>query len=73
MSFATDRFLDCPLSGVSYGRFFDPPRRALDRLAHHMAVARSRKALLELDDRLLADVGLDRGAAAAEGRKGFGR
>jgi uncharacterized protein YjiS (DUF1127 family) len=34
-------------------------------------LARSRRQLAQLDDRLLRDIGLDRGTARYEGTKGF--
>jgi uncharacterized protein YjiS (DUF1127 family) len=50
---------------------FDLPRTLYGAVRHRLELARSRAALLELDDRMLADVGLDRTAATAEGDKGF--
>lgn len=50
---------------------FDLPRTLYGAVRHRLELARSRAALQELDARLLADVGLDRGAAKAEGDKGF--
>jgi uncharacterized protein YjiS (DUF1127 family) len=50
---------------------FDLPRTLYGAVRHRLDLARSRAALLELDARLLADVGLDRAAAKAEGDKGF--
>jgi uncharacterized protein YjiS (DUF1127 family) len=50
---------------------FDLPRTLYGAVRHRLELARSRAALRELDARLLADVGLDRAAAEAEGDKGF--
>ncbi len=50
---------------------FDLPRTLYGAVRHRLELARSRAALRELDARLLADVGLDRAAAKAEGDKGF--
>jgi len=50
---------------------FDLPRTLYGAMRHRLELARSRAALLELDERMLADVGLDRSAAKAEGEKGF--
>ena len=50
---------------------FDLPRTLYGAVRRRLELARSRAALLELDDRMLADVGLDRVAAKAEGEKGF--
>ena len=50
---------------------FDLPRTLYGTVRHRLELARSRAALLELDERMLADVGLDRSAAKAEGEKGF--
>jgi len=50
---------------------FDWPRTLYGAVRHRLDLARSRVALRELDARLLADVGLDRSAATAEGDKGF--
>ncbi len=50
---------------------FDLPRTLYGAVRHRLELARSRVALLELDARLLADVGLDRAAAKAEADKGF--
>lgn len=50
---------------------FDLPRTLYGAVRRRLELARSRAALLELDARLLADVGLDRATAKAEGDKGF--
>jgi uncharacterized protein YjiS (DUF1127 family) len=48
------------------------PRPSLaSRLMSALALARSRRALDALDDRLLRDIGLDRAAAAAEAARGL--
>lgn len=64
MAFVTDALLP--------GRWqFELPRTLYGAVRHRLELARTREALLELDARLLADVGLDRAAAMAEGGKGF--
>lgn len=50
---------------------FDLPRTLYGAVRHRLELARSRAALLELDARLLADAGLDRAVAKAEGDKGL--
>lgn len=49
----------------------DLPRALYGAVRHRFELAHSRAALLELDKRLLADIGLDRAAAKAEGDTGF--
>lgn len=49
------------------------PRRIVTWLRLCMARRRQRQALAELDDRLLADIGVSRGAAARECAKPFWR
>ena len=44
---------------------------AFDWLFGRLALARSRADLLEMDDRMLADIGLDRATAREEGQRGF--
>jgi uncharacterized protein YjiS (DUF1127 family) len=43
----------------------------LARLQDRLELARSRRALLTLDDRMLADIGVDRATAKTEGERGF--
>ncbi|MBM3619239.1 MAG: DUF1127 domain-containing protein [Alphaproteobacteria bacterium] len=50
---------------------FDLPRTLYGAMRRRLELARSRARLLELEDRILADVGLDWAAAKAEGEKGF--
>lgn len=57
---------------INHGRVFDAfLRPALAQISTWRARARQRRALAELDDRLLKDVGIERGAAAQEARKPF--
>jgi len=56
---------------VSWVRLTLP--RSGDLLRHWAARRRQRRALSELDDRLLRDIGLTRDAATREGRKPFWR
>ena len=53
----------------SRGRFGDAIRRALQHWAHRREEARNHRALLHLDDHLLADIGLDRAAAESLSRR----
>ena len=43
----------------------------VEALVNRAEVRKSRRQLAELDDRLLRDIGLDRGAARHEASKGF--
>ena len=43
----------------------------VEALMNRAELSRSRRQLAELDDRLLRDIGLDRGAARHEATKGF--
>jgi uncharacterized protein YjiS (DUF1127 family) len=43
----------------------------VEALMHRAEVRKSRRQLAELDDRLLRDIGIDRGAARYEASKGF--
>ena len=52
-------------------REIDLPRALYGAVRRRLDLARSQAVLRELDARLLADVGLDRKAAKAEGDKGF--
>ncbi len=45
--------------------------RLADRIASWHERARSRRALLALDDRLLRDIGIDRATAELEGSRSF--
>ncbi|TWS99706.1 DUF1127 domain-containing protein [Reyranella sp. CPCC 100927] len=60
-------------AGRLFARIFTLPGIGLDRLQSRLEMARSRRMLLTLDDRMLADVGLDRATARTEGEKGFWR
>jgi uncharacterized protein YjiS (DUF1127 family) len=64
MTFMTDTLL-------ADRREFDLPRALYGAVRHRLDLARSRAQLLEMDARMLADVGLDRAAAKAEADKGF--
>lgn len=46
-------------------------RRAIDRVLHWRDLARQRRALLELDDHMLKDIGLSRYDARLEARRPF--
>jgi uncharacterized protein YjiS (DUF1127 family) len=56
-----------------FAPLFTLPATALAWLQYRLEVARSRRLLLALDDRMLSDIGLDRAAARIEGEKGFWR
>lgn len=71
MAVVTDSFMREPVSKALHGWHIDPRRIAFGLLSRQLERARSRAALLELDDRILADIGLDRAAARAEGAKGL--
>ena len=58
-------------AGRLFGRVFTLPAAGLSWLQQRLELARSRQVLLTLDDRMLADVGLDRATARSEGEKGF--
>jgi uncharacterized protein YjiS (DUF1127 family) len=58
-------------AGRSFGRVITLPATVMAWLQDRLEVARSRKALMALDDRMLADIGLDRATARHEGEKGF--
>jgi uncharacterized protein YjiS (DUF1127 family) len=49
------------------------PLRALRRIGSMIGKTRQRRILVELDDRLLSDIGLTRDQAAREARKPFWR
>jgi uncharacterized protein YjiS (DUF1127 family) len=57
--------------GRLFGGAFHLPATAFDWLQMRLERARSRRALLALDDRMLADIGVDRATARLEGEKGF--
>jgi uncharacterized protein YjiS (DUF1127 family) len=54
-----------------FAPFFGLPATGLAWLQYRLEIARSRRLLLALDDRMLSDVGLDRATARVEGEKGF--
>ena len=58
-------------AGRLFGRVFTLPAAGLSWLQERLELERSRQMLLTLDDRMLADVGLDRATARSEGEKGF--
>lgn len=57
----------------SRGRLGDAIRRALQHWGHRREEARNHRALLQLDDHLLADIGLDRASAETLSRRGSSR
>ena len=61
-SFTLGRALACVAGSVVVG---------VEALFTRAEVRKSRRQLAELDDRLLRDIGLDRGAARHEATKGF--
>ena len=71
MAFMADTYPDTAAAGRLFGRVFTLPGAGLTWLQQRLEVARSRKMLLTLDDRMLADVGIDRATARSEGEKGF--
>jgi uncharacterized protein YjiS (DUF1127 family) len=72
MALMTDSLYHAPAPKVSFaGQFTVAATTAFDWLFRRLELARSRAQLLEMDDRMLADVGLDRATAKAEGDRGF--
>jgi uncharacterized protein YjiS (DUF1127 family) len=72
MAFMADTYLGTPsTAGRLFGGVVNAPMAAIGWLQQRLDLARSRKALLSLDDRMLADIGLDRATARLEGDKGF--
>ena len=72
MAFMADTYLDTTAAaGRLFSRIFTLPASGLTWLQARLELARSRRMLLTLDDRMLADVGLDRATARTEGDKGF--
>ena len=60
-----------PVPAVSRRRRPSVATRALSAVFGWMERARSRRQLAELDDRMLADIGVDRAAAHAEADRPF--
>ncbi|HEX2890251.1 DUF1127 domain-containing protein [Vineibacter terrae] len=74
MALMADTYLETSAAaGRLFARVFTLPATGLDWLQHRLEVARSRRMLLTLDDRMLSDIGLDRATARTEGEKGFWR
>jgi uncharacterized protein YjiS (DUF1127 family) len=74
MALMADTYLETSAAaGRLFGRVFTLPAAVVDWLQRRLELARSRRMLLTLDDRMLADVGLDRATARFEGEKGFWR
>lgn len=72
MALMADTYLDTSVAaGRLFGRVVILPADGLTWLQRRLDLARSRRALLALDDRMLADVGIDRATARTEGEKGF--
>jgi len=72
MALVTDSFFHAPAPKASFaGKFSLVATTAFDRLFRRLELARSRATLLEMDDRMLADIGLDRATAKIEGHRGF--
>jgi uncharacterized protein YjiS (DUF1127 family) len=72
MAFMADTYLDTTAAaGRLFGRVFTLPVTGVTWLQQRLELARSRRMLMALDDRMLADIGLDRATARAEGEKGF--
>lgn len=61
------------LAGTSLVSPFAAAKAAFAWWADRQELARSRRALLTLDDRMLRDIGVDRATARNEGDKGFWR
>lgn len=72
MSLMIDGLFDAPAPQArNGGPFTTLATTAFDWLFGRLALARSRADLLEMDDRMLADIGLDRATAKTEGERGF--
>lgn len=72
MALVIDSLFHAPAPRALHGgKFTFVATVAFDWLFHRLELARSRADLLEMDDRMLADIGLDRATAKAEGDRGF--
>ena len=72
MALMTDSLFHAPAPKASFaGKFTVASTTAFDWLFRRLELARSRADLLEMDDRMLADIGLDRATAQNEGDRGF--
>ena len=72
MALVTDSLYHAPAPKASLaGQFTVAATTAFDWLYRRLELARSRADLLEMDDRMLADIGLDRATAKDEGDRGF--
>ncbi len=72
MTLMIDNLFDAPAPQSLNARpFTSVATAAFDWLFNRLALARSRADLLEMDDRMLADIGLDRATAKHEGQRGF--
>jgi uncharacterized protein YjiS (DUF1127 family) len=72
MTLMIDNLFDTPAPKALDARpFTSTITMAFDWLFNRLALARSRTDLLEMDDRMLADIGLDRATAKEEGQRGF--
>lgn len=74
MAFMADTTIERSAAAARlFGSIFTLPTAGLTWLQYRLEVARSRRLLLALDDRMLSDIGLDRATARVEGEKGFWR
>ncbi|MBX3497892.1 MAG: DUF1127 domain-containing protein [Alphaproteobacteria bacterium] len=72
MALVTDSLIHAPAPKASFvGQLTVAATAAFDWLFRRLELARSRADLLEMDDRMLADIGLDRATAKSEGQRGF--
>jgi len=72
MALVTDSLFHAPAPKASFaGQFTVAATTAFDWLFRRLELSRSRADLLEMDDRMLADIGLDRATAKNEGHRGF--
>ena len=72
MALVTDSLFNSPApKALNAGTFTSVATNAFDWLFRRLELARSRAHLLEMDDRMLADIGLDRATAKSEGNRGF--
>lgn len=72
MTLMTDSLFPAPAPKALFaGKFTLAAVTAFDWLHRRLELARSRAELLDMDDRMLSDIGLDRATAKAEGHRGF--
>jgi uncharacterized protein YjiS (DUF1127 family) len=72
MTLMTDSLFHAPApQAPTAGKLTVVATTAFDWLFRRLELARSRAELLDMDDRMLADIGLDRATAKSEGERGL--